>query len=214
MKNDEKLSKNEQDISGADDKQEIDSVMPDSPMLDEQWQSLTKDWQAQPFEKTDMNALVKKTKRRTYWAKSLLALDITATVLIFSIFIYGCFADKWEMSTQLFLFFSGIGSIIFVYYEFKIRLNTWQQNCGTPDKALEHAIASCQSSIKYIKLIKSWSWVMFPGMNCYLYIALQGTDKSLWSSFFFINIFMVATWLVTHAFHKKRIKELKELTKI
>ena len=38
-------------------------------MLDEQWLSLTQDWQAQPFEKTDMAALVKQTKRRTYLGK-------------------------------------------------------------------------------------------------------------------------------------------------
>ncbi|GAA0810402.1 hypothetical protein GCM10009111_01230 [Colwellia asteriadis] len=185
-----------------------------SPMLDEQWLSLTQDWQEQSFEKTDMNALVKQTKRRTYWAKSLLVLDVISTLFIFAMFVYGYFNDVWSTATQVFLLGSGIGSSIYVYYEFKIRLNTWQKNCGSPEKALENAIASCQSSISYIKLIKYSFWAMLPIMNYYFYIASQEFEKSPWPPFIVVNSLIVIIWLVTHVFHKKRLKELSLLTKL
>ena len=194
--------------------EQLHSPFQDLDMLDEQWQSLSQDWQAQPFKKTDMQALVSKTKKRTYWAKALLALDVLATVFIFVMFVYGFYAEKWSTATQTFLFCSGIGSIIYVYYEFQIRLNTWQQNCGSPDNALTNGIASCQSSIKYIKLIKLWFWITLPGVNWYLYVMSHELEKSLVLSAIIINGIIVITWLVTHVFHKKRIKELKELSQI
>ena len=41
-------------------------------ILDEQWLSLSQDWQSQPYEKTDIQALLKQTKKRTLLALSLI----------------------------------------------------------------------------------------------------------------------------------------------
>jgi hypothetical protein len=207
-----------QGLSEADEP--IDSsMMPDlskneSPMLDEEWLSLTKDWQEQPFEKTDMSALVKKTKRRTYWAKSILVLDVLSTIFVFALFIYGCFVEQWSNSVQLFLLFFGIGSTVYVYYEVKYRLHAWQQNCGSPEKAVEHAIAGCESSIKFSKLVKLFSWLMFPSLNGFLYLMMIDSEKSLWPPIIITNILLVATVVITHIIENKRIAELALLSKV
>jgi hypothetical protein len=180
--------------------------------LDENWLLLSQDWQAQPFEKTDMKTLVKQTKKRTYWAKSLLALDIVATLVFIIVFIVGFFIEQWSTATQVYLFIGSVGSTIFVYYEFKIRLNTWKRNCGSPEKAVENAIASCESSIKYSKLLKLSSWLMTPIINGYIYIMVIYSDKSFWPPFIIANLFIILMWVIAHVFHKKRLKEIDILS--
>lgn len=184
---------------------------PDEQPLDEDWLLLSQDWQSQPYEKTDIQALLKRTKRRTLWAKSLLALDAVATVGLIIAFIVGLYRGSWGNVTIAYLGFGGLLSAVFVYYEVKIRQQTWQHNCDSPDKAVVNAIAGCRSSIKYVLLIKYSMWLVLPLVNAYSFSMSSESLKSPWPSLIAINTFVLVTWLISHFFHVKRNKELKQL---
>ncbi len=183
-------------------------------LLDEQWLTLSQDWQSQPYEKTDIQALLKQTKKRTLLAKSLLAIDIIATVGLITALLIGLYQGDWGTATIAYLAFGAITSVVFVYYEIKIRLRIWQHSCDSPDKAVANAIAGLESSIKYIKLIKLSCWFLLPAVNWYIYVMVEASEKSPWPPFFVINLVIVILWLVSHWFHKKRIKELSQLSLI
>jgi len=183
-------------------------------ILDEQWLALSQDWQSQPYEKTDIQALLKQTKKRTLLAKSLLAIDVIATVGLIIALLVGLYQGDWGTATIAYLAFGAITSVVFVYCEIKIRLRIWQYSCDSPDKAVANAVAGVESSIKYIKLIKLSCWLLLPAVNWYIYAMIGETEKSPWPPFFVINIVIVSLWLVSHWFHKKRTKELSQLNLI
>ena len=182
--------------------------------LDENWLRLSQDWQDQPFEKTDIKKLLKQTKKRTLQAKFLLSLNVLATIAIVIMLIVAVYQGDWGTASIIYLSFGSVASIIFVYYEIKIRLHFWQQSCDSPDKAVTNAIEGIQSSIKYIKLTKLSFWLCLPLVNWYLYATIEESEKSPWPPFFVINAFMLIMWLITHWFEKKRVKELSELLSI
>ena len=186
----------------------------DEQPLDESWLILSQDWQDQPFEKVDIQKLLKQTKKRTLLAKLLLALNVIATVGIFIMLFVGLYQGDWSTANITYLSFGGVASVIFVYYEIKIRLHIWQQSCDSPDKAVTNAIAGVQSSIKYIKLTKLSCWLFLPLVNWYLYATIEESEKSLWPPFIITHIFILMIWLITHWFQKKRFKELSELNSI
>lgn len=183
-------------------------------ILDEQWLSLSQDWQSQPYEKADIQALLKQTKKRTLLAKSLLAIDAIATVGLIIALLVGLYQGDWGTATIAYLAFGAITSVVFVYYEIKIRLRIWQHSCDSPDKAVANAIAGVESSIKYIKLIKLSCWLLLPAANWYVYAMIGESEKSPWPPFFVINIIVVSLWFLSHWFHKKRAKELSQLNLI
>ena len=183
-------------------------------VLDEQWLSLSQDWQSQPYEKTDIQALLKQTKKRTLLAKSLLLIDAIATLGLIIALLVGLYQGDWGTATIAYLAFGAITSVVFVYYEIKIRLRIWQHSCDSPDKAVANAIAGVESSIKYIKLIKLSCWLLLPAVNWYIYAMIGETEQSPWQPFFVINMVIVSLWLVSHWFHKKRTKELSQLNLI
>ncbi|KGJ94930.1 hypothetical protein [Colwellia psychrerythraea] len=184
------------------------------PPLDDNWLALSQDWQSQPYEKADVQALLKLTKKRTLLAKSLLAIDILATVGLIIALIVGLYLGDWGIATIAYLAFASLGSIIFVYYEIKIRLRIWQQCCDSPDKAVANAIAGVESSIKYIKLIKLSCWLLLPAANWYIYVMLKESEKSPWPPFIVMNSFVIVMWVITHWFHKKRHKELAKFASL
>ncbi|HBY85579.1 MAG TPA: hypothetical protein DEO86_06865 [Colwellia sp.] len=183
-------------------------------ILDEQWLTLSQDWQSQPYEKADIQALLKQTKKRTLLAKSLLAIDAITTIGLIIALVVGLYQGDWGTATIAYLAFGAITSVVFVYYEIKIRLRIWQHSCDSPDKAVANAIEGAESSIKYIKLIKLSCWLILPAANWYIYAMISGSEKSPWPPFFVINIVIVSLWLVSHWFHKKRTKELSQLNLI
>ena len=183
-------------------------------VLDEQWLSLSQDWQSQPYEKTDIQALLKQTKKRTLLAKSLLVVDVIATLGLIIALLVGLYQGDWGTATIIYLAFGAITSVVFVYYEIKIRLRIWQHSCDSPDKAIVNAIAGVESSIKYIKLIKLSCWLLLPAVNWYIYVMIGETEKSTWLPFFVINMVIVSLWLISHWFHQKRTKELIQLSLI
>ncbi|MCP4986678.1 MAG: hypothetical protein GY928_11675 [Colwellia sp.] len=196
----------------SDDQKNKKSPESDEQPLDEAWLLLTQDWQAQPYEKTDIQALLKQTKKRTMLAKSLLALDVIATIgLLIALFV-GLYQGDWGKATIAYLTFGSVGSLVFVCYEIKIRLRIWQHCCDSPDKAVENAISGIESSIRYIKLIKLSCWLLLPIVNVYIYAMLQESDKSPWPPFLAINGFVIVMWSITHWFHLKREKQLIKLS--
>lgn len=186
---------------------------PEQPidMLEADWQAMSDDWQSQPYEKVDIAALLKQTKKRTLWAKSCLGLNILATVGLFISFIYGVTKGELSQPMNTYLGLGGVLSAIFVYYEIKIRLNTWQQCCDSPDKAIDNAIAGCKSSLRYIILTKL-SFIPFLILaNWFVFAMTQVSEKSFWPPLLFINGFMLTMYVITDWFHRKRKKELQQL---
>ena len=182
--------------------------------LDEDWLLLSQDWQTQPFEKTDIQALLKQTKNRTLLAKLLLILNIIATSGLIITLMVGLYQGGWDTATIAYLAFGCIGSLVFVYYEIKIRLRIWQQSCDSPDKAITNAISGIESSIKYIKLTKLSFWLLLPAVNCYLYVMFEASEKSPWPSFVIMNSAVAIGWFITHWFHLKRNEELTKFSSI
>lgn len=184
----------------------------DTSMIDEQWKSLTQDWQTQSFEKTDIQALLKQTKKRTLWAKSCFVLNIIATVGLLASFIYGVLEGEFGKPWNTYLGMGGLMSLIFVYYERKIRIKTWNQISDSPDKAIENALVGCESSIKYMVLTK-WSCLPFGVLaNWFVYSIGQEENKSVLLAFIFINVFIGIMYFITDVIHRKRKREQKELS--
>jgi hypothetical protein len=156
----------------------------DELSLDENWLRLSQDWQEQPFEKTDIKKLLKQTKKRTLQAKFLLSLNVLATIAIVIMLIVALYQGDWSRASIIYLSFGSVASIIFVYYEIKIRLHAWQQSCDSPDKAITNAIAGVESSIKYIRLTKLSFWLFLPFVNWYIYATITESEKSPWPPFF------------------------------
>ena len=197
-------------LTEPDPEKDRDYPSSDEQSLDDTWLILSRDWQSQPYEKTDIKALLKQTKKRTLLAKSLLAIDIIATVGLIIALLVGLYQGDWGTATIVYLTFGSIMSVVFVYYEIQIRLRMWQQCCDSPDKAVANAIAGVESSIKYIKLVKLSCWLLLPAVNWYIYAMIAESEKSPWPPFFVINIFVLTMWSITHWFHKKREKELSK----
>jgi hypothetical protein len=186
----------------------------DEQPIDENWLLLSQDWQAQPYAKTDIQALLKQTKRRTLMAKLLLGLNLIFTVGLIVTLIIGLYQGDWGTATIAYLSFGCIASLVFVYYEIKIRLRIWQQACDSPDKAITNAIAGIESSIIYIKLTKLSFWILLPAVNWYILAMFEESEKSFWPPLFIINSFVIIGWLITHWFHLKRQKELMKLSSL
>ncbi len=179
--------------------------------LDEDWLNLSQDWQNQPFEKTDISKLVKKTKNRTLKAKLLLAINILFTLAVIGTLFIALYQGDWDKPTLAYLGFGSIGSIIFVYYEIKIRLSFWSHLCDSPDKAIANAIAGVESSINYLKLTKLSCYVFLPVVNYYLYVMSQTSDTPTWLPLLMTNSILLISWLISHWFHKKRLQERSQL---
>jgi hypothetical protein len=185
--------------------------LPEEKPIDEEWLLLSRDWQTQPYAKTDIRKLVKQTKNRTLKAKLLFAINVFFTLAIVGTFFIAMYQGDWDMPTLIYLGFGSIGSIIFVYYELKIRLSVWSHLCDSPDKAIANAIAGVESSINYLKLTKLSFYILLPVVNYYLYVMSKTSGTPLWISLSMINFIMLISWLITHWFHNKRLQERSKL---
>mgnify|MGYP000253230853 CR=1 FL=1 len=185
--------------------EQIDSV------LDEQWSMLADDWQSQPTPKTDIDKLLKQTQRRTLWAKAIIAIDIVATIGILIGLLYVYRYHPEDTATFYYLVFGFIGSVIFCYFEIKIRLENWSLAEKSPSDAIKNAQNGCVYSIQYIKLIKISCYFMIVGGNWYVYEAALSADKSPWVGMGIISLFMVGMYAVSHWFEVKRKRELARL---
>jgi len=190
---------------------EKEQTTSDEQALEDSWLLLSQDWQSQPYEKTDVQALLKQTKKRTLLAKSLLFIDMAATLGLIIALLVGLYRGDWGTATIAYLAFGSVGSLVFVYYEVKIRLHIWQHCCDSPDKAVANAISGIESSIRYVKLTKISCYFLLPAANWYAYAMQQETDNSSWLPILGMNVCLLLMWSLTHWFHVKRNKQLRQL---
>lgn len=201
-------------VSTLPEKNDNNDSSIDTSIIDEQWQEITQDWQSQPVEKTDINALLKRTRRRSLWAKSCLVLNIIATLGLLAGFVLGVLNGNFGTPWSIYLGLGGTMSLVFVYYEVKIRWQVWRQLNDSPDQAIVNAINACESSIKYMVLSK-WSCLPFGLLgNWFVYSISQQAHKSSLGAFIFINVFIVVVYVFADIIHRKRKKEHAELTRL
>jgi len=183
-----------------------------SEVLDDAWAKLTQDWQAQPTPKTDINALVKRTRRRTQGAKFCFVLNIIATLGLLLAFLYGVYDGRWGEAINIYIGFASLFSIIFVYFETKIRVATWSQLCDSPEKAIDNAIASSESSMKYLWITKISFLPFLPLVNWFVYSESQANEKTGLPAYLMVNGFMLIVFVTVSYLHNKRKKEYQQLS--
>ena len=188
-----------------------DDVPVDPSMIDQEWANITQDWQTQPTVKTDISALVKRTRRRTYGAKFCFILNILVTLGLLTVFLYGVYDGQWGDPLNTYIGVGSLLSVIFVYFETKIRVATWSQLCDSPDKAIDNAIASSESSMRYMWITKISFIPFLLLVNWYVYVVSQTRDKPMLVGLLLANGFMFAMYLVVEYLHRKRKKEYKQL---
>lgn len=185
-----------------------DDIAPTSPMDDQLWQDLATDWQAQPVSETDIKALLKETKRRTRWAKILLALDIIGSIVVFLGCLYEFLREDPDFYVQVYLSIASVGCVFYLYFAMKIRLSAWQSMQGAPDNAVRNAMKGIISSIKYIKVI-NWSLaILLPLGNWFIYSVATDVEKSPWAGLTIFNVIMLVGFGITEYFRRQRVQEL------
>ena len=172
------------------------------------WQTLTQDWQAQPYKKSDIDKLLKRTKRRTFWAKALIWLNVIATIFIIGMTFVIYFYNDAGIATVSYL---GLMSVVFVYYEIKIRKATWKRACESPERAVDNAIRSCTSSLRYIRLIKIFYWAFVVIIIVFTNELSKEIGESFWQMLIEMLILVAICYGVTHWFQRKRLAELARL---
>jgi hypothetical protein len=120
--------------------------------------------------------------------------------------------NSQDKATISYLTFATIGSVVFVYYEIKIRLKAWKQISASPDLAIKNAIKGIESSINYIRLTKFSCWFLIPAGSWYVIEMAKQNDKSIWFGLIIMNVSVGVMWGITHLFHRKRKMELDKLT--
>ncbi len=183
----------------------------ESSVLDDAWTELTQDWQAQPTLKTDVDALVKRTRKRTRQAKLVFALDIFLALAIILFFFYGVYDGQWGEPTNIYAGLGGLAAGVFVYFETKIRITAWSHLCDSPEKAIDNAIAGSESAMKYLLFSKISLLPLLPLLNWYIYAMSQTSDKTVWFAYLMANSLMLVIYLVIEFLHRKRKKEYCEL---
>ena len=185
--------------------------MADKDPLDGDWADIAGDWQRQPTKKVDTTRLLKKIRRRILVAKGILVADVVATLGLFSVFIYTWFSEGWSRTEQIFLGFVTLGSIVYVYYEYQARKGTWQVNVPGSDSVLQQAIKGCESSLKFLRVMKLYTWLLLPLANWFAYSMAELRDKPAWKALLFVNLVCLAMLAVTIWYEKRRQKELASL---
>ncbi|MEW6995176.1 hypothetical protein AADZ84_13020 [Colwelliaceae bacterium MEBiC 14330] len=184
-----------------------------STIEDEQWLELTQDWQAQPTKKTDVTALLKQTKRRTQGAKLCYALNIMGTLALMLVFLYGVYDNQLGDPVNTYIGVGTLLSVILIYFETKIRLQTWRQLCDSPEKAIENAISACQSSVKYMAMTKISFLPFLPLVNWFIYQVGQQQEKDVIDAYLMANGCMLLMYVVVDYLHRKRKKQYQQLLK-
>jgi hypothetical protein len=179
--------------------------------LDETWAELAEDWQSQPYQKADISALLKKTKRRNRQSKLLFILDIAVTVLTLLAFCYGRYIAHWHEFTLSYLAIVALGSIGLVGYSYKIRIKAWRLIAQSPDKAIDTAIETCKSSIQYLKLIKYSCYFFIIPVNWYVWQMTIINNKSQLKGIIVSNLILLVIYLWAVKRQRTRKVELNAL---
>lgn len=185
-----------------------------SQIADETWEKLSQDWQSQPYQSVNAHTLLAQTRKRTLWAKFLLAMNVVATISFIILVVVMWLGDSEDKTTLTYLIFAAVGSVIFVYYEIKIRLAAWQHVSASPNLAIVDAIKGIESSINYIRLTKFSCWFLVPSGSWYVFEMAKQGNSSVWLGLSIFNVSIAAMWGISDFFHRKRQTELTQLKNI
>ncbi|RHW77608.1 hypothetical protein [Colwellia sp. RSH04] len=202
---------NDEAVNLTQQNEELNSAHDQVSSIDDAWAELSQDWQAQPTPKTDIQALLKQTRRRTFGAKLCFALNVIATLSLIGVFIYGVFDNQLGDPFNTYIGFGALLSVFFVSFEIKIRAATWRQLCDSPDKAIENAVIACKSSMNYMRMTK-YSFIPFLILvNWFIFALEETTEKSIIPPLIFVNSFMLAMFVLFEYLHRKRKKQYQQL---
>ena len=209
-------SNNDENKSLTKQNEEVNTTKAHEQMnvLDDTWAELSQDWQAQPTPKTDIQALLRQTRRRTYGAKFCFALNVIATLSLIVVFIYGLIDNQLGDPFNTYIGLGALISVFFVYFEIKIRAATWRQLCDSPDKAIENAVIACKSSMNYMRMTK-YSFIPFLVLvNWFIFAIEETTEKSIIPPLLFVNGFMLVMFAIFEYLHRKRKKQYQQLLQL
>lgn len=178
---------------------------------DKQWESLVSDWQSQPYAHIDLDALLARSKRRTFVAKLFLFMNVIATVGLYASFFLGLYEGDWEMPLMVYIAFGAVLSTVYVYYEFTIRNATWKLAESGPEQALIRAISGVEGAIKYCKLMKYSSIALLPAANWFIYEMGKSSDKEQWVVYAWGNGVVLMMYALAEYYQRKRQHEKNQL---
>jgi len=187
--------------------------MTEKSPLDEQWDDLMEDWQSQPYEKVDIDKLVKQMKKRTFFAKAVLFLDVIATISLFSALYYVLTEEPDDVATAIYVGIGAVGSLIYTIIEFNIRIKTWRLDASDPKQAFEKNISGLKGAIQYANLWIYSCYIMFPMVNWYIWELGKTTEKSVLPAYLFANGLVAIMIIGAYLYKAKRVKELEGTNK-
>ncbi|REL34726.1 hypothetical protein [Thalassotalea euphylliae] len=183
-------------------------------VLDEQWSELVDDWQSQPYEKVDITQLVKQLKKRTLAAKTVLGLDVLATISLFGALVYSLSEQVIDWATVIYLSFGAFGSLVYTVIEFNIRIKTWRMDASDPKQAFEKNISGIKGAIQFANLWLISCFAILPIGNWYIWEISKTSEKPIWPAYLFANLLIVVMLVGAYLYKRKRVKELNELNEI
>ena len=179
--------------------------MTDKPPIDEQWDELVNDWQSQPYEKVDTDALVKKLKKRTRGAKLMLLCNVLGTIAIFSVFIWSLVKQDPDHVVSIFSGVGGLLSLIYTVIEIKIRTATWKMDATDPEQVFNKTLSSLKGSVQYAKLWLFNCYLLIPGINWFLWEIGKTSEKDMLVGYLLANS-INATFIIGGLIYQKRRK--------
>lgn len=185
--------------------------MKDKSPLDDQWDDLVNDWQSQPYEKLDLNKLIKQLRRRTIGAKILLGFDVLATILLSVACYWHLTQEPYDLPTIIYLGIGAFGSLIYTIICFRIRIQTWRMDASDPQQYYEKTLSGIKGALKFAKLLKYSCYAMVPIINWYLWAVTQASEKPVLILYLFVNLLILVMYIGSHIYQRKREKELKSL---
>lgn len=185
--------------------------MTDKPPIDEQWDELVNDWQSQPYEKVDTDALVKKLKKRTRGAKLMLLSNVIATIGMFIGFIWSFYKQEPDNVLTIFLGVGGALSLIYTIVEIRIRTATWKMDATDPEQVFNKTLSGLEGSIQYAKLWLYTCYLMLPGMNWFIWEVSKTSEKNMLTGYLIANTLMILFIIGGLIYQKRRKEELANL---
>ncbi|NMP30887.1 hypothetical protein HII17_04860 [Thalassotalea sp. M1531] len=188
--------------------------MTDKTPLDEQWDSLVEDWQSQPYEKVNITKLIHQLKKRTLYAKSVLGLDVLATLFLFSALFYELKQVPVDIATVIFVGIGAVGSLIYTIVEFNIRIKTWRLDASDPKQAFEKNISGLKGAIQFANLWLYSCYIICPIVNWYIWELSKTSEKPILPAYLFANGLVAVMLIGAYIYKNKRQTELKQMNDI
>jgi hypothetical protein len=185
----------------SDDKDEFD---------DQQWLSLTQDWQSQPTQAVDSQKLLKTIKRRSavIWLTSILDVVVVAGAWCFGLWM--SFEPEKQM-VAVFVLMSALWGSVIVYIEFSMRKGTWTMSEAGNSSILDFSIKRCEVAIKIGHYVTP-AMLSFMGIIVlWQMIGYWLTDKMHWELSIGFVLWGAICIVASKQIIKRKTKELAKL---